>query len=162
MIADSSHDGLLATLNKLHAAAADSGSTDIMDKVFSLLHKGSQGGEIKDSKSLKLAADKLVELDNATEGMLTGKHNSYERYVEQERIRKVVESGVISPDVRKIGDPISNYNGKAKNAAIEALHKAEAGSEGYKSLVGSGKFRNGFDPSTSTVDQVLENQRRRQ
>lgn len=151
-LADQSQNKTISALNRAYRAATGEDKKKI-GKAFTLISQG------KHAEAAKL----IGEIDAKTGGVISGAKDSAGQQKFLQEFGRKLDSGELQIKGVKTGidaDSIPSTGGALQEGAfMDAITKGESGTAGYDAKVYGNRFDAGFDPSQSSVSQVLAQQK---
>ncbi|CAL9955080.1 hypothetical protein VPHD148_0004 [Vibrio phage D148] len=150
LLADDSQNATIASLNRAYLTA-DGDDKAKIGQIYQAIAKGDH----------EKAARLYSEIDEKSNGALSGRSDKVERQMASQEFEQKVKTRQIQASKRSTGvDMLSSAGGTlSEGAFMDAIGIGESGAAGYDAKVGGNRFSKGFNPSTSTVAQVLEQQK---
>lgn len=148
--AGDSENPTIAALNRAYASA----SGDDKKKIGRIYQAIKDGNHV-------LAAELYSEVDEKSNGALSGRSDKVDRQLAAQEFEQKIKSKQIRAKKSVVGmDRMATVGGSLREGAfMDAITQGESGSAGYNAKVFGNKFDAGFNPSQSSVAQVLEQQK---
>lgn len=147
--ADDSQNETIASLNRAYSSATGEDKKKI-GRIYQAIQSGNH----------ELAANLYLEIDEKSNGALSGRSDKVARQLAAQEFEQKVKSKQLQATKTVVGmDRLATLDGSlSEGAFIDAITIGESGAAGYDARVYGNRFDKGFVPSESTVAQVIEQQ----